>query len=369
MSAAQLNQLFVILAVAMTIVGFAVVGMLHGKLTALTVRRNVQQDDVAKQSRLLQQEIAFYEDRKTVLAKHASQRRVLSEAARGFGALLDPSAIQEKLIQISRILFPSQPVMISYGQKPDAADAYVVERRQPLMVPSDAMKGVPMLAVPVSAQQSVVGILRVGGDGQAPNGGYSRDDLRLLEILANLASLAMDNCVLFHQVQQTALRDNLTGLLTNRAFQAELEQAVLEASRYGQPLSLILADVDHFKLVNDTHGHQAGDQILQGVAHVLDQNARPVDIIARYGGEEFAILLLQTPHREAVQMAEQIRREIGQQVFDLGGQRTLSITSSFGVATFPEDATSGQQLFRQADQRLYKAKAGGRNQVQARPER
>lgn len=336
---------------------------LRQKLSSLHRRRKDSEADLAKDSRLLSQEIAFYEEKAAVLAKRGAQRRLLSSAARSLGALLDPAAIQQKLIEIARQLFPSQPVGISYGQKPDAVDTYVVERRQPLLVPSDVMKGAPQMAVPISAQQSVVGVLRVGGEAGA--GAFTRDDLRLLEILANLASLAMDNCALFHQVQQTALRDHLTGLLTNRAFHDQLEQSILDASRFNQPLSLVLVDVDHFKSINDTHGHQAGDLVLQGLAHVMDRAVRPVDIIARYGGEEFAILLLQTPHRAAASVAEQIRRDLAEQAFELGN-KTLKITASFGVATFPDDATSGQQLFRQADQRLYKAKAGGRNQVQMR---
>lgn len=364
MNAGFSNPLAIGIGVGATVVAFLIVDVFRRKLVALTHRRHALQDENSKQSRFLTQEISFYESRKTVLAKRAGQRRILSEAARGLGALFDPTAIQERLIQIAQMLFPSQAVHISYGQKPDAVDSFVVSRRLPLVVPSDQMKGTPQLAVPISAQQAVVGVLRVGGSGNLPPDGYSREDLRLLEILANLASLAMDNCVLFHQVEQTALRDNLTGLLTHRAFQDQLEESVLEASRYNQPLSIILVDVDHFKSINDTYGHQAGDLVLQGLAHVMDRTVRPVDIIARYGGEEFAILLLQTSRREAAVLAEQIRMDLAAQVFEVMG-KSISITSSFGVATFPEDATSGQQLFRQADQRLYKAKHEGRNQVQS----
>lgn len=359
MSAATSLPFLVVIAVGATVVAGVVVQVFRQKWIDLGRERSVVQDEIIKQSRFLGQEISFYEERKSILSVRAEQRRILSEAARGMGALLDPTAIQQHLIKISQQLFPSQSISISYGQKPDAIDTFVIDRRQPLLVPSEFMKGAPQLAVPILSQQEVVGVLRVGG-----GNGYSREDLRLLEILANLASLAMDNCLLFHQVQQTALRDNLTGLLTHRAFQDQLEQAVLEASRYNQPLSIILVDVDHFKSINDRHGHQAGDLVLQGLAHVMDRNVRPVDIIARYGGEEFALLLLHTPRREAAALAEQIRKDLEQQAFAVG-QKTISITSSFGVATFPEDATSGQQLFRQADQRLYKAKECGRNQVQS----
>jgi diguanylate cyclase (GGDEF)-like protein len=157
----------------------------------------------------------------------------------------------------------------------------------------------------------------------------------------------------------------LTGLLTQRVFQEKLEAAILEASRYNQPLSLILADIDHFKMVNDNYGHPAGDQVLQGFAHILDRNVRDVDVISRYGGEEFAILLYQMDHASAVKVAEKIRSDLADQGFEFE-RGTLSVTGSFGVSTFPEDATSGQQLFRQADQRLYKAKHAGRNQTKGR---
>ncbi len=356
-------KLLLFFAIAATIAAVVLLTTLRGRLKTLSRQQKAVGDETAKESRELNQEIAFYEEKKAVLTKRGAQRRLLSEAARGLGSLLDPALIQQRLTQIAQMLFPSQPVTISYGQKPDAVDSYVVNRRQPLLVPSDMMKGPPQMAVPISAQQAVVGVLRVGGNDATYT--YTRDDLRLLEILASLASLAMDNCVLFHQVEQTALRDHLTGLLTHRAFQDQLEQSVLEASRFNQPLSIVLVDVDHFKSINDTHGHQAGDLVLQGLAHVLDQSVRPVDIIARYGGEEFAVLLLQTPHRAAAAVAEQVRKNLADQTFEVAG-KTLRITASFGVATFPEDATSGQQLFRQADQRLYKAKAGGRNQVQMR---
>jgi diguanylate cyclase (GGDEF)-like protein len=352
-----------VVAVVSTIVSIALLIDARGRWVAANVNSISEQNEWGAQLRGLQSDSAFYEERLTSLSSRATQRRLLSEAARALGSMLDPSVIQQKLVSAATQLFPGQQVTISYGQTPDAVDAYVIQRRQPVLVPSEVMEGVPTLAAPVSAQQAVVGVLKVGGAASSKT--YTRDDLRLLEILANLASLAMDNCMLFHSVQQNALRDNLTGLLTHRAFDDQMEQAILEASRYTQPLSLILADIDHFKSVNDTYGHQAGDAVLQGFAHVLDRNTRPVDIIARYGGEEFVIVLLQTPHAEAVQIAEKIRRDMSEQAFDVGG-RTLAITGSFGVATFPDDATSQQQLFRQADQRMYKAKSGGRNQVRSR---
>ncbi|OVE78181.1 hypothetical protein BVX98_01210, partial [bacterium F11] len=232
----------------------------------------------------------------------------------------------------------------------------------PILVPGDLFKGDPLMAVPISAQHTVAGILRVGGKPGKP---FAREELRLLDILGSLASLALDNSVLFNQVQDSALRDGLTGLLTHRAFQESLESAILESSRYNQPLSLILTDVDHFKSINDNYGHQAGDEILQGFAHILARNVREVDVVARYGGEEFVLILLQTNHRDAMEIAEHLRLDLEAQRFEVGG-KVINMTGSFGVATFPDDSTSSQQLIRQADQRLYAAKQAGRNQVRGK---
>lgn len=335
----------------------------HGQ--GLRRRRQAEQmeeDELSREARVLKQEVAFYEGRAAELSARSAQRRRLSTAARELGAVLDPQAIQARLQAIAGELFPARPVKISYGQDADAIDSFISQRRQPVLVPGEMFRGDPLMAVPILVQRQAAAVLRVGGAAGQP---FSRDDLRLLDILGGLASMALENAMLLQQVQETALRDGLTGLLTHRAFQDHLQAAVLEASRYNQPLSVILCDVDHFKAVNDSLGHQAGDLVLQGFAHVLDRNVRNVDVVARYGGEEFIVLLLQTGHAQALEMAERIRLDLAAQEFDAPG-RPLSITSSFGVATFPEDATSGQQLVRQADQRLYKAKKAGRNRVQGR---
>lgn len=323
-------------------------------------RRSV--DNALRRRRELQQEMDYYEGRLRDLRRHAEKRRGLSSAARELGSLLDPVAIQQALIARARSLFPERPVVVSYGQTPDAVERFVIQRRQPLLVPSGTFKGTPLLAAPITAQKSVAGVLRVGG---APGEPFGREDLRMAEILAGLASLALDNSLLFERIQDEALRDGLTGLLTHRAFQDVLEAGILEASRYNQSLSLILTDVDHFKSVNDAYGHQAGDQVLQGFAHVFARNVRDVDTVSRYGGEEFIAMLIQTDHRSAIETADQIRRDLEAQPFE-GNGRELRITGSFGVATFPQDATTAQQLIRIADQRLYQAKNAGRNRVEGR---
>lgn len=322
-----------------------------------------EHDEVLKQIRFLNQEIEFYEKRRQELSFRATQRNQLSSAARELGSLLDPAKIQDKLFQTAQHLFPGRFVQITAGQDPDGVDQWVMERRQLLNVPNGVFKGPPLLAVPIYSQGLPVGVIRVGGE--ASGAAFGRDDGRLLEILAGFASSALDNTTLFARVQENALRDNLTGLWSHKVFQDQLESEILEASRFRKKISIILADVDHFKMINDTHGHQAGDQVLKNFSAVLTHQVRDIDFVARYGGEEFVILLLETDAQEAFKVAENIRHTIENSKV-AGGTRLIAVTSSFGVATFPDDATSAQQLIRKADERLYQAKHAGRNRVMGR---
>jgi diguanylate cyclase (GGDEF)-like protein len=123
-----------------------------------------------------------------------------------------------------------------------------------------------------------------------------------------------------------------------------------------------MIDVDHFKKVNDTHGHAAGDEVLTRLSQILSEAARPVDVAARYGGEEFALILVETDKEAARAKADEIRQRFARQEFEAGGVK-FSVTMSVGVSTCTDDATTSAQLLRSADERLYKAKTGGRNRV------
>ena len=320
---------------------------------------------MGEESRGIRKEISFYEAHAAGLSQRSELRRTLSGAAVELGAFLEPLGIQQKVVELAGRLFPGAEVALLSLHRAGSA-APVFQRGQAILIGDGKSEdGSSVMAAPVKEGRSVVAALTVSLP--AAMRVFAWEDLRLLDVLTGLASDALDNAKLFSDVEQNAMRDGLTGLLTHRAFQDKLEAAVLEASRYGKPISLVMADIDHFKSVNDTHGHPAGDAVLQGFAHVLDRNARPVDVVARYGGEEFAILLYETVYEDAMTFAESIRHDLEEQSFDIGQGRALAITASFGVATFPTDATSGQQVLRQADQRLYAAKKGGRNRVAGRP--
>ncbi|MER3403667.1 MAG: hypothetical protein C4337_10410 [Armatimonadota bacterium] len=153
--------------------------------------------------------------------------------------------------------------------------------------------------------------------------------------------------------------DGLTGLKNHRAFHEALHSAVQMAERFGQPLSLIMLDVDHFKQFNDTYGHPTGDELLREVGAVLKRSARAYDVPARYGGEEFALILTNTGLNEAMQVAERLRQQIAEIQ-----NPYAPITASLGVATY-RHGTAPATLLYEADSALYQAKQSGRNQVRA----
>ena len=167
----------------------------------------------------------------------------------------------------------------------------------------------------------------------------------------------------FEYQYKLATIDGLTELYNHRYFQDTLRNMIEISKRYEQPFSLIITDIDFFKNFNDTYGHQSGDAVLRQVAQTLKKNSRATDIVCRYGGEEMSILLPNTNSEEALFNAERIRKAIEEKTFELNSTTTGKVTISVGVATFPNNAGTPQELIEYADKGLYYAKEHGRNQV------
>jgi diguanylate cyclase (GGDEF)-like protein len=219
-----------------------------------------------------------------------------------------------------------------------------------------------VLAHPLSGAQAgeVVGIVAVVRVGEP----FSDRDRELLAYLAGTASVSIQNVGLHEAVQRQAVTDELTGLYNHRRFQEAMVAESERARRFGQPMSLIMLDIDNFKLVNDNHGHQQGDRVLREVARVLRESSREIDSPARYGGEELAVVLPQTDLEGAYQLAERVRQEVEAMKVDLvGGGGTISVTASLGVASMPESALGPGQLISAADAALYRAKNAGKNKT------
>ncbi|MEZ4864480.1 MAG: GGDEF domain-containing protein [Caldilineaceae bacterium] len=184
-------------------------------------------------------------------------------------------------------------------------------------------------------------------------------------ILPMLGVLVLiQKALLIPRLQQEAQTDSKTGLLNVRYFNQRLEDALERAHRLGRPLSLIMADLDFLRRINNNYGHLAGDMVLIGVSHLLHHAARPEDSVARFGGEEFALLLPDTTQEEAVELAEAMRVAIERSAFEVPtSSKPISTTMTFGVASFPQDALTATDLLHQADVAVYQAKIDGRNRT------
>ena len=175
-----------------------------------------------------------------------------------------------------------------------------------------------------------------------------------------LESTRADN----RRLEELATTDALTRLMNRRALMERLSVEVDRARRFKQQLSLLMVDIDHFKSINDQHGHLVGDDILRQMGTLLGGAVRTIDVVARYGGEEFVLILPETSTEGAVVFGERLRERVSEHQFDLGGERIFHLTCSVGVATFPSPrVASTEDLFARADEALYRAKSGGRNQV------
>ncbi len=215
--------------------------------------------------------------------------------------------------------------------------------------------------MPLVKDGRVLGALVLEAD--AP-GGLTLEEARPLTVLGAVVAGSLELAWSYQEVDRRARTDALTGLFNRMHFGEQLQRTLNEADRFGQPVSLVLVDVDHFKKVNDTWGHDAGDAVLKHVARVLQEGVRDVDVCVRYGGEEIAILMSQTGSVRAAEVAERLRLRIEEGVVRHAGAE-IAVTASFGVATYPETARVRDQLFPAADKALYAAKNDGRNCVRA----
>lgn len=164
---------------------------------------------------------------------------------------------------------------------------------------------------------------------------------------------------IFRQTEQLAMSDGLTGLFNRRYFDLNIQKELKRAQRYHKELSLLLVDLDHFKTINDTHGHQFGDEVLRRFSGLLEQACRTEDIICRYGGEEFVLLLPEISASGSLQLGERLRRQMQQDPFF----KEHRITFSGGIASYPRQALTAEELIANADRALYLAKETGRNRI------
>lgn len=225
--------------------------------------------------------------------------------------------------------------------------------------PQEPEAGAGAVAVPLRSGGHPFGVLAYYGR-PVP---FDAEDVDSLVILVRQAETAIENSFLYEEAVRLSLTDGMTGLWNRRNFDLRLESELSRAVRFSEPFAVVFVELDQMKVVNDRHGHQAGDTVLIELARRLTEAVREVDLVARWGGDEFTLLLPKTGLPGALRLAEKIRAAVADVPFrvDTG---SLDITISVGVAAYPEHGAAGKDLMAAADAAMYQAKARGRNRVE-----
>ncbi|MGB8652137.1 MAG: diguanylate cyclase, partial [Mycobacteriales bacterium] len=222
--------------------------------------------------------------------------------------------------------------------------------------------GTSVIAVPLKSSGTVIGVLDLFGS--ALPGGFGDNDLATIRTFASQATVAIDNVLLHEEAQRLSITDGLTGLWNYRYFTMTVSKEIERAARFGRPLALLMLDLDHFKAVNDSFGHQRGDAVLVELAGRLRTQVRDVDTVARYGGEELVVVLPETDEAGAAQLADRICEAVRRKPFGDPGLPPIHLTVSAGVAVFPQHGLAASALLARADEALYDAKRAGRDRWQ-----
>ncbi len=255
----------------------------------------------------------------------------------------------------------------------DGLVAMTVESRQPLPYRGEcdagfqvvftrslempAMKS--LLVVPMLLHDEVLGTLVLGSENR---GAFGAEVRMTLQVLARHVAVSLSNARMVKRLEALATTDGLTGLFNKRAATETAKEKLRSAQRFGTPLTVLVCDLDHFKAVNDTHGHDVGDRVISGFADVLRRTKRETDVVGRFGGEEFVVICEQTDIGGAQLLAERIRAELSTTRF-VTEQGSLDVTCSVGIAAHPAAGADWETLFKAADAALYASKRNGRDRA------
>ena len=328
-------------------------------LEALKRKHLILRDEVAKREREEQRSLQIYGVAKS-LAESLSWKDMAPRLSQGiqkiFGAYefllyaVDESGAWRQLVRRGK-----------WAKDPPVSDIGVVQAG--LLHPPHIQEIVPIQAVPVYSDveggRRRSGILFLKSD-QTP----TQDHLDAAEEVGAQLGVALAKALLFNQMELHSRLDGLTGTLRRQPFMDRLNEELKRAEVFHTPFSMMMVDIDHFKSVNDGHGHAAGDAVLARVGQILRESIYETDVVGRYGGEEFIILLPRAESAGVLRKAEALRLRFEKEIIQSGFEN-LKVTVSIGVSHFPKDGRGGEELIASADRALYRAKQSGRNRVVA----
>lgn len=218
-----------------------------------------------------------------------------------------------------------------------------------------------ILCVPMISRNKIIGVVevvnKVGGEP------FTQDDLEIFENLVAHITVALENAAIYRKMEEASLIDDLTQLYNSRYCNQFLDRFFTNRTSTRRSISLIFLDIDFFKLVDDNFGHLVGSETLQYVGQRIKRVVRSGDVVSRYGGDEYIVVLPNTDKKTAALIAERIRKEVSREPFSAYSNQKFSISVTLGVATYPEDAKSRDELIGKADKAMYEGKLSGRNKV------
>ncbi|MCM2264184.1 MAG: sensor domain-containing diguanylate cyclase [Desulfuromonadales bacterium] len=246
------------------------------------------------------------------------------------------------------LLIPDVRIDARFSDKIDRASAFVTRS---------------VVCVPIKSRDCVLGVIElVNGPGE---GIFTHADLQILSTIADYAAIAIENARNFKRISELVITDDLTGLYNGRHLHALIEEEIERVHRFGGKLSLIFIDLDFFKKINDSRGHLVGSRTLAEIGQMIRGNIRKICKAARYGGDEFVIVLPNTGKSGAMTLATKLRELFREHEFRDEDGSPFNLTASFGLATYPDDAHSKDDLIRLADQAMYRVKETTRDAVES----